>query len=80
MFCYAGDSFGEFHEFHYDPSCRKGTKVSLIKDGEIKNFNSINKAKAFLNVKISGFVDGMVIKGYTIKFLEGVSTITDECK
>lgn len=79
MFCYENDDYGEFIEYHYDTSCRKGKKVKLIKDNDVVCFNSINKACNFLNTKINTLVNGMIINGYTVSIDEGVSTIHDEC-
>lgn len=68
MFAYEGNEYPEFHEFHYDPSCRKGRKVNLIKDDEVFKFNSINKACEFLNIKKMSLLPGMVVNGYSIEF------------
>lgn len=68
MFAYEGNEYGEFHEFHYDPSCRKGTKVILKKDDEVIQFNSKNKACEFLNVKNVSLQPNMVVNGYSIEF------------
>ena len=35
MFAYEDKDYAEFHEFHYDPSCRHGTKVVLKKDNKV---------------------------------------------
>lgn len=67
MFAYEGCDYSEFHEFHYDPSCRKGTKVILKKDGESRLFNSFNKACGFLGIKKTSLQPNMVINGYSIE-------------
>lgn len=67
MFAYEDKEYADFREFHYDPSCRKGTKVVLIKDNEKFMFNSKNKACEFLNVGKMPLMNGMVVNGYSIE-------------
>ena len=67
MFAYEDCDYPEFHEFHYDPSCRKGTKVILKKDEESRLFNSFNKACEFLGIKKTSLQPNMVINGYSIE-------------
>lgn len=69
MFAYEGCEYAEFQEFHYDPSCRRGTKVSLTKDGTTLTFNSFNKACEFLGIKKTSLRPNMVINGYSIELL-----------
>lgn len=68
MFAYEDEEYAEFHEFHYDPSCRNGTKVILKKNNKSYTFNSKNKACKFLNINKMPMIDGMVINGYSIEF------------
>ena len=67
MFAYEDKDYATFHEFHYDPSCRNGTKVFLKKDNEVLQFNSKHKACQFLNVKKMPLMTGMVINGYSVE-------------
>lgn len=67
MFAYEDKDYAEFHEFHYDPSCRSGIKVILKKDNKVLEFNSKVKACQFLNVKYMSLVASMVINGYSIE-------------
>lgn len=67
MFAYEDEDYADFHEFHYDPSCRKGVKVNLEKNGKVEKFNSKNKACQFLKIKKTPLIDGMIINGYTIR-------------
>lgn len=66
MFAYEGCDYAKFHEFHYDSSCRRGTKVILKKYGKSTSFNSINKACEFLGIKYTSLQANMVINGYSI--------------
>lgn len=68
MFAYENEEYGEYVDKpDYDPSCRKGKKVVLKKNNEIKEFNSLNKAREFLGVKQRPINDS-IINGYEVQF------------
>lgn len=66
MFAYEDKEYADFHEFHYDPSCRSGIKVLLRKEDHVIQFNSKAKACEFLHVKYIPLQSGMTINGYSI--------------
>lgn len=68
MFAYENEEYGEYIDKpDYDSSCRKGKKVILKKNNEIKEFNSLNKAREFLGIKQRP-IDGSIINGYKVQF------------
>ena len=56
----------DFQDIYYDPSCRKGIKVRLEKNGEVFNFNSIRKAAEFLKVNRRAIINNSIINDYKI--------------
>lgn len=66
LFAMEQDSYAEYYDFHYDPSCRKGHKVKLVKDSEELSFNSMTKAAEFLHVSRTAILPDSTINGYRI--------------
>lgn len=66
QFAFEDAEYNEFKDVYYDPSCRNGQKVKLIKDDEILNFNSMHKAAEFLNVSRHAIINESIIKGYKV--------------
>lgn len=66
QFAFEDADYMDFQDIYYDPSCRKGIKVRLEKNGEVFNFNSIRKAAEFLKVNRRAIINNSIINGYKI--------------